>query len=158
MIPTFYSGDVIYASKYEAVFGEIRRGDIVVFGLDEGGGEGGVGVGASVANQYLFIKRVIGLPGEQVVIKDRKVEIDGKVLNEPYIRPGGKTKIESFENPVLTADADGFVYNIPEGEYFVLGDNREASIDSRSFVNEFVSREEIVGKFVIVSSGVKLPL
>ena len=79
-------------------------------------------------------------------------------MNEPYIRPGGKTKIESFENPVLTADADGFVYNIPEGEYFVLGDNREASIDSRSFVNEFVSREEIVGKFVIVSSGVKLPL
>ena len=140
MIPTFYEGDVLYASAYEVEFFGLDRGDVVVFGLDESGDEAGFG------DKYLYVKRIIGLPGETVVIRDGRVEVDGVFLSEPYAR--GETSVDSFENPVLSADAQGFVYNVPQGEYFVLGDNREASIDSRSFVRTYVPEEWILGEFV----------
>ena len=131
MIPTFYEGDVLYASAYESEFFGLDRGDVVVFGLGD---------------DYLYVKRIIGLPGETVVVRDGRVEVDGVFLSEPYAR--GETKIDSFENPVLSADAQGFVYNVPEGEYFVLGDNRESSVDSRSFVRTYVPEEWVLGEFV----------
>ena len=79
-------------------------------------------------------------------LKNSWDEVDGVLLSEPYAR--GETSVDSFENPVLSADAQGFVYNVPEGEYFVLGDNREASIDSRNFVRTYVPVEYVLGEFV----------
>ena len=81
-----------------------------------------------------LIKRIIGLPGERVEVRDQKVFIDGSVLNEPYIvAPGGPEEL-----PTL----------VPEGEYFVMGDNRTASSDSRSF--GFAPEELIIGRATVI--------
>jgi len=129
MIPTLYDGDTFFASMYEARFSNIDRGDVVVFGDD-----------------YLYVKRVIGVPGDRVVLKDGGVEVNGEFFYEPYAR--GKTLVDSFVDPVLSADVSGIVYNVPLDSYFVLGDNRENSVDSRNFVSTFVKRSEILGVFV----------
>jgi len=143
MLPVFHEGDVVQVSGWEARVGDIERGDVVVFTM-----EGAELSGSTVRNEMYFVKRVIGLPGEEIVIRDGVVFVDGIVLDEPYVR--GETWVSSFEDVVLSADGGGFVYTVPEGEYFVLGDNREASIDSRNFVRSFVPREWVVG---VVEAG-----
>jgi signal peptidase I len=151
MLPTFSEGEMVYMGGYEARFEGVERGDVVVFGLgksDSGGVVGGeANVLGGVSDEYLFIKRVIGVPGDRVVIRDGGVEVNGKMLSEPYSR--GETKIDSFENPIMSADAQGIVYNVPAGKYFVLGDNREASVDSRNFVGTYVDGAEVCGKLVV---------
>ena len=85
----------------------------------------------------LFIKRLIGLPGETVEIRDGKVYIDG--AQEPLD--------DSFVPEVPTGDYGP--YKVPENSYFMLGDNRENSRDSRFWDNTFVTFDQIVGKAVI---------
>ena len=85
----------------------------------------------------LFIKRLIGLPGETVEIRDGKVYINGS--DEPLD--------DSFLPEVPTGNY--CPYNVPENSYFMLGDNREYSRDSRFWKNTFVSFDEIVGKAVV---------
>ena len=85
----------------------------------------------------LFIKRVIGLPGETVTIKDGKV----------YINDSEEPLDDSFgaETPV----GDFGPYKVPEGSYFMLGDNRNHSRDSRYWINSFVEKDKILGKAVL---------
>ena len=85
----------------------------------------------------LYIKRVIGLPGDTVVIVDGKVYINGS--SEPLD--------DSFcpEEPLGNFGP----YSVPEGSYFMLGDNRNYSADSRFWQNTFVKREKILGKAVL---------
>ena len=85
----------------------------------------------------LFIKRLIGLPGETVEIKDGKVYIDGEY------RP------EANDYCPETPTGNYGPYTVPENSYFMMGDNREYSRDSRFWNNTFVSFDEIVGKAVI---------
>ena len=84
------------------------------------------------------IKRIIGLPGEQIKIEDSKIYIKNKdgetVLEDKYCK-------DKFE-PGYVSD----YVKIPMGEYFVLGDNRNNSKDSRYWVNSFVTKDEIIGK------------
>jgi len=172
MLPIFSEGEIVYMGAYEAKFEGVGRGDVVVFEMGEGSGGAGGGDGTEVsegggasevsgggvgeanvfgaggaADEYLFIKRVIGMPGDRIMIRDGGVEVNGKMLSEPYAR--GETKVDSFEDPVMSADAQGIVYNVPAGKYFVLGDNREASIDSRNFVGTYVDSGEVLGKLVV---------
>ena len=81
-----------------------------------------------------FIKRVIALPGETVLVKDGKVYINGskKALSEPYIK----------EEPV----EDFGPYKVPKNGYFVMGDNRNNSNDDREWETHYVSRDEVLGK------------
>ena len=86
------------------------------------------------------VKRVIGIPGDEVVLSEAGVYVNGQQLYEPYLKEIGQ---ESSD-----------VYDVPAGCYFVLGDNRKDSLDSRSWENPYVEEERIVGKG-FVAMGIK---
>jgi signal peptidase I len=132
MEPTLMNTDVIMIDKTAYLFSEPQRGDIVIFfGTDE--------------PDKFFIKRIIGMPGETILLKEDKVFIvneDGKeiFLDEPYVQIRGN-KLYSLRQ------IDGTRYQVPKGHYFVLGDNRNSSYDSRTWKHPFVPKENIVGKY-----------
>lgn len=129
MKPNFIDGEYILTDKISYRFGEPHRGDVIIFT-------------SPTDADVDFIKRVIGLPGEKVKISEGKVIIinnenpEGFTLNEPYetLGPtaGGK---EAPQNSEVT---------IGENEYFVMGDNRLESFDSRSWGN--LPKKNIIGK------------
>ncbi|BCS88373.1 signal peptidase I [Pseudodesulfovibrio sediminis] len=113
--------------KVLAKVGDPERGDIIVFKYPND-------------ESVDFIKRVIGLPGETLEIRNKVVYINGQPIEEPYTR---HTKAD--RRPVR--DDFGPV-KIPEGEYFCMGDNREGSHDSRFWGT--VKRSKIVGKALVI--------
>jgi signal peptidase I len=128
MEPTFSHEDLIMFESLTYNLEEPVRFDVAVFyGTDE--------------YQKIFVKRIIGMPGEEVVIKEGKVYIDGDLLEEPYI-------VKRVENSEFNfREFDGVTYSVPEGKYFMLGDNRKSSFDSRIWNDPFVPRENLVGKY-----------
>lgn len=129
MEPNFYDHEYLIIDEITYRFNEPQRGDIIVFRYPKN-------------PQEYFIKRLIGLPGEEVQIKDGDIIIyndenpDGKILEEPYLSDGIKTY--------------GFLEEkvpLEENEFFVLGDNRNSSKDSRSF--GAVDRSYIIGKVLL---------
>lgn len=123
MMPRLSNHERILVNKFVYRFGEIQRGDVVVFWFP-------------LDPRKSFIKRVVGLPGERVSIADGQVLIDGKPLREPYLSPRDR----EHENtpPVL----------VEPGHYYVLGDHRESSNDSRVWGT--VEQKFIYGKAVFV--------
>ena len=119
MKPTLSNGERLFVNKFIYRFNSPERGDIVVF--TPSGNE-----------NKMYIKRIIGLPGEEVLIEDGTTYIDGKPLEEDYIN----------EKPIRNSGP----YEIPEEKYFVLGDNRNQSADSRYSQVGFVSDDSISGK------------
>lgn len=93
-----------------------------------------------------FIKRVIGTPGDTVLIKRGIVFIDGKQLNEPYLNP--------LPDPSAPQENTG-PFQVPAGEYFVMGDNRDDSNDSRFW--GYVPRANIIGTPLFIYMSVKAP-
>lgn len=126
MEPTLQVGDRLLGWK---LYLSVDRGDVVVFWSDEEG-------------MYL-IKRVIGLPGETVSLKDGYVYIDGEKLEEPWLPEDvvGKT----FNS---TGGLDFDYGKVPETCYFLLGDNRKYSYDCRFFSNRFINSKEIKAKAI----------
>lgn len=115
----------------------IRRGDIVVFKYPED-------------LERDFIKRVIGLPGETLEVKDKQVYINGKRLDEPYVHflepprgPSAFSEVTSYD----LRERYGPV-TVPADKYFVMGDNRDNSQDSRYW--GFLPRENVKGKAVLI--------
>jgi len=111
-------------------WGEIRRGDIIVFRFP-----------GDRSKDY--IKRVIGLPGDTVEVRDRVVYINGRPLNEPYAVHKGNY----YGNDTTAGDNFG-PYVVPEGRLFVMGDNRENSYDSRFWGT--LPMSDIKGKAFII--------
>ena len=112
----------IVVNKLETEFGQkIFRGEVVVFHFPDNPKE-------------LFVKRVIGLPGDTVKVTAHAVYINGHKLNEsnPDIATYNGTKLGT--------------YHVPQGHYFMLGDNRPVSLDSRYWVHKYVARSAIVGE------------
>jgi signal peptidase I len=137
MYPNFHNGEYVITNLigfedlkvYHASFGTLKIGDVVVFV-------------APPDPSKDFIKRVIGVAGDTVSIKDGSVYLNGKLLDESaYLNPDVKTQQGAFlgESQVVT---------VPANEYFVLGDNRPESADSRTW--GFVPKDNIVGKSMVV--------
>ncbi|MGH4123638.1 MAG: signal peptidase I [Clostridium sp.] len=122
MYPTIKIGDKITVTKvYNRE--KLKRGDLIVFKSDE--------------LKMTLIKRLIGLPGDEVVIKDKgQVFINGSKIEEPYV--------------VYMEDLDK-KFKVPKDKYLFFGDNRASSLDARKWENSYIDGENIKGKaqFVI---------
>lgn len=146
MVDALQVNDRVLVNKVSYRIGQPERGDVVVFDQSPNEEESlpaalirnlAESIGARTPEADL-IKRVVGLPGETIDIRDNTVFIDGEPLDEPYLEEAIRTRWDASE-PLL----------IPEDSYFVMGDNRTRSLDSRTFGP--ISRDEIVGRaFVII--------
>ena len=119
MQPHLFTGERVLANKLAYHFAAPHRGDIVIFDYPKD-------------TRQIFVKRVIGLPGETVEIRDGLVTIDGKPLAEPY-----KT---------FAAHGDMAPQFVPHDQFFMMGDNRDVSDDSRYWGN--LPRYDIIGRAV----------
>lgn len=114
---------------------QIKRFDIIVF---------------KDASEHTYIKRVIGLPGESVSYQNDKLYIDGRYIKEPFLAPhqSSVTLTPDFDFSKLTQED-----KIPENQYFVLGDNRQISKDSRTFGP--IDKTSIIGEAYCVYYPIK---
>ena len=120
MTPNFEDGELILTEKVSYRFSDPKRGDVIVFK-------------APGLNNVDFIKRIIGLPKDHLVIGDGKIYINGNLLREEY-----ETQSTTSETDIIISD----------NQYFVLGDNRSASSDSRTF--GLINRSSIEGRAWVV--------
>ena len=121
---TIMTHDRVIGSRLHYYFEDPERGDVVIFYFHD-----------DVTEKTYYVKRIIGMPGDVVDIRDGHVYLNGSdtPLDEPYIR-------EPMETPVELH------YEVPEGCYFMMGDNRNYSADSRFWHNTYVRKEKIVAK------------
>ena len=122
MEKTIMTNDRVIGLRFAYHSSEPERGDIIIFRFPDD-------------EDILYIKRIIGMPGDTVEIHDGGVYIDGSLLDEPYLK--------------VTTEGEFGPYTVPEGHYFMMGDNRNNSADSRYWDNTFLEREKIVGKAVL---------
>lgn len=123
MLPTIEPGDWIVANKLADDLTDFARGDLVIFVPPP-----------SVDDQVdALVKRIVGLPGDEIQFLDGAVVRNGDVLDEPYLAAGTITMPKGSESVV-----------VPDGAFFVLGDNRGSSVDSRIYGP--VAGENIIGR------------
>jgi signal peptidase I len=123
MAPTLKRGDFIVVSVWTYALGEPQRGDLAVFE-------------APHTPKVNYVKRVMGLPGDRVAMRDGQLFINGQALAEPYLNPD-----QSHATPDSLNMEERLV---PEGEFFMLGDNRHNSNDSRYW--GMVERDKLIGR------------
>lgn len=123
MRTTICQNDKLIGSRITYKFSKPKQGDIVVFKFPDDESE-------------IFIKRLIGLPGDVIEIKEGHVYVNNVMLNEDYI------------NEPMIDDGLVHTYTVPEDCYFMLGDNRNNSKDSRYWVNTYVKKDQIIAKAV----------
>lgn len=122
---TIMTGDRLFGNRLAYIEEKPKRGDIIIFKYPDNPEE-------------QFIKRVIGLPGEHVQIINSSVYIDGKLIEEDYLK----------EEWVVANN--GYDFDVPEKSYFVMGDNRNNSMDSRYWENPFVTEDLIIAKAELI--------
>lgn len=129
MDPTFHHAEYVMTDKLSYKFGSPDRGEVVVF-------EAPPAANCPEGSGCDFIKRVIGVPGDTVEVRDSHVYINNVMLTETYLADTVETLPGAFTNhgPIV----------VPPGNYFVMGDNREHSSDSRAWGP--VTLDRIVGK------------
>ncbi len=143
---TIMPGDRIFGNRLAYNFSDPERYDIVIFKYPDD-------------ERQLFIKRVIGLPGETVIITGGAVYVvdssmvttdipDEELIADPMMLPGTIRTDDSFLAEEML-DADAAVFRVPADSYFMLGDNRNYSKDSRYWDNPYVAREKLIGKAML---------
>lgn len=130
-----YDVGVPFTEHHIALWRDPKRQQIIVFEAPP-----------QAANNEDFIKRVIGMPGDTVLIQRGVVFINGKQLNEPYLNP--------LPDPSAPQENTG-PFHVPPGEYFVMGDNRDDSNDSRFW--GYVPRANLIGTPLFIYMSVKAP-
>ncbi len=120
MKPNYLEGEVFLLNKIKYRFSEVKRFEVIVLNSDQA---------------KFMIKRVIGLPGDELEYKDDQLYINGKSMKEEFSKTG---KTDNYSLKKINIE------KIPEGYYFVVGDNRENSQDSRYF--GLIKKKDIVGK------------
>jgi len=123
MVPTIMVGDRLYVEKLTPRFGKLKRGMIVTFKAEEQTGE----------SEYL-VKRLIGICGDTVEVRDKQLYVNDHAVDEPYLAEPMNSDFPRTE--------------VPEGKYFVLGDNRNQSLDSRYW--GFVNAEDVKGQALFI--------
>jgi signal peptidase I len=133
METTLMVGDRIIVNKYAYRFHPPQRGDVVVFKSPP----------EAKMNQVDFVKRLIGLPGDTIVIEDGKLYVNGALVKEPYVH-------ERMNEPPYTNDPaePKFPYHVPPHHYLMMGDNRNNSADSRYW--GYLDEWRIKGKAVAI--------
>ena len=122
MEPTLFDGDQLVIDKLSYRFGEVERFDIIVFPYEP---------------KLYYIKRVIGLPGEEIHIDNGQVYVDDKIIDDEF----GFDIIREYGNNLPLV--------VPDNEYFVMGDNRNKSSDSRYTDVGTIYEEDIIGKAIV---------
>ena len=134
MEPNFNHGDLVFINKLSTSIGSPDYGDVVICKLDEGSGYENI------------IKRVIGLPGDEIDIVEDEYSEDGEYLlyvNGEYIE-------EPFLGEPMRVDGDvEYPFEVPENSYFVMGDNRNESLDSRRESGGAIHKDDLMGKVVL---------
>lgn len=120
MRPTLENGEFVLVNKTSYRFSEMARGDIIVFHFP-------------LKPDEELIKRVIGLPGDRVLVENNQVYVNGQLLNEPYIA----------QAPIYAGE-----WTVLDGQLFVLGDNRNNSNDSKDW--GLLPAENVVGKAILI--------
>ena len=122
---TIMTNDRIVAFRLSYLFAKPKRGDVIVFHFPD-----------DPTGKTLYVKRIIGLPGEKLEIKKGRV----------YINDSRQPLAESYLKEKAIGDFGA--YEIPEGCYFVMGDNRNDSEDARFWKNTYVEKDKILGKVI----------
>jgi signal peptidase I len=143
MLPAFETGDRVIIEKVTTRFGDLERGVIVVVNNPDAAITNAGGALATVAasrgaappiEDFLVLKRVVAVAGDTIEVRDHEVLVNRRPVDEPYLAPD-----------VVTLDFGPVT--VPDGHVFVLGDNRNASRDSRDFGT--VPQDEVVGRVVL---------
>lgn len=147
MIPTLEHNEYIIINKFAYLVGKPHRGDVVV-------------LKPPTDPKRPYVKRVIGVPGDEVIIEGGDVYVrpngdEETMLKEPYL--SSKNSGHTYQAPPSSGNTSEIVYKVPEGSYFLLGDNRQGSLDSRSFRDgegvsaPFVPEDHILGRVWIIA-------
>ncbi len=128
MYPTLEEGNVVLVSKFSYLFTDVKRNDIV----------------ALKVNGKSYVKRVIGLPGEDIKFLKNILYINGQPYTENFLDEGVETSGFTLDDVCKVGECPNGV--IPEGKYLVLGDNRPESEDSRTATFGLVEKSDIKGK------------
>ncbi|MGJ9459351.1 signal peptidase I [Oceanobacillus sp. CF4.6] len=129
MEPTLYDGNLLMVNKIVYDLTDIDRFDVIVFHANE---------------EDDYVKRVIGLPEDEIEYKNDQLFVNGELVEEKFLNAYVQASdSKPFTNNFTLVETTG-VQKVPENKLFVMGDNRQDSLDSRSF--GFISTDQIVGK------------
>lgn len=138
MYDTLQVGDFIVLNRLAYMFDKPENGDVVVFEYP-------------LEPSKDFIKRVVGTPGDRIELREKVLYVNGEPAEEPYRKINDQTAI-----PQELSHKDSFeAFTVPEGEYFMMGDNRDNSYDSRFW--GFVGEDKIKGKALMIYWSLDTP-
>ncbi|QAR34238.1 signal peptidase I [Geovibrio thiophilus] len=138
MLDTLLIGDYIIVNRLAYKFGDPERGDVMVFEYP-------------LEPAKSFIKRVIGTPGDKISIRNKQLFING----EPYKEDYKQIKDDAYFPAELTSRDNIEEFTVPEGKYFMMGDNRDASYDGRFW--GFISKDMIKGRALLIYWSLETP-